>query len=126
MVNDCDALLIAGYGFGDDHLNVAFERFRDTRRRPVAVVGWANDNSMTVSGHGWTEFDSCDTRIFQLFATDPRSMRWLGKARPSTVKLVKEAKEFEYSEDSNTPLSLWYDGMLSACDHSDKILARLR
>jgi hypothetical protein len=126
LVNGRDALLIVGYGFGDDHLNVAFERFRNARRRPVVVIGCADDNSMTVSGHGWTDIDSCDRRIFNFFATDHRSMRWLGKSRPGTVKPVKEAKEFEYSGDSNTPLSLWYDGMLSACGHPDKILSRLR
>jgi hypothetical protein len=125
LVNSCDAILIAGYGFGDNHLNIAFEHFRD-RSRPVAIIGWADDNAMTVTGHGWTEFNCCDARIFQLFATDPRSMQWLGCRKPSTAEPIKKAKEFEYSVGSNTPLSLWYDGMLSACDHPDKILSRLR
>jgi hypothetical protein len=77
LVNGCDAILIAGYGFGDDHLNLAFERFRDTQRRPVVVIGWADDNAMTVSGHGWIDINSCDKRIFSFFATDHGSMRWL-------------------------------------------------
>jgi SIR2-like domain len=126
LVSDCDAILIAGYGFGDNHLNIAFERFRDARCRPVVVIGWADDNAMTVSGHGWTDIDSCDNRLFGSFATAHDSMRWLGKSRPSTVKLIKEDREFEYSENNKTPLSLWYNGMLSACDHPDKILSRLR
>jgi len=123
LVNDCDAILIAGYGFGDNHLNIAFKRFRDERCRPVVVIGWADDNAMTVSGHGWNDIDSCDNRIFSSFATAHDSMRWLGKSIPSTVKLIKQDKKFEYSENSKTPLSLWYSGMLCACD---KILARLR
>jgi hypothetical protein len=64
---------------------------RDTRRRPVAVIGWADDSAMTVSGHGWTAFNSRDSRIFQVFETEHSSMRWLGKSRPDTIKQIKDA-----------------------------------
>jgi hypothetical protein len=45
---------------------------------------------------------------------------------PTTVRRLKEEKEFEFSIEPKTPLSFWYNGMLAACDAPDKVIARLK
>jgi hypothetical protein len=64
--------------------------------------------------------------VLGLFRTEKSSMSSLGYCIPNTVAKLKEAREFEVSEDPNTPLAIWYHGMLPACDNVDKVLARLR
>ena len=124
LVANCDAVLFAGYGFGDKHVNTAFEGYRDWRQRPVAIIKFAEDNEMTVAG-SWNDDPSIYT-ILSIFQTHQNSMRWLSYSHPSSVAKLKEAREFETSCDPMTPLSFWYDGMLLACDNVDKVLAQLR
>lgn len=124
LVTNCDAVLFAGYGFGDKHLNTAFEGYRDLRRRPVVIIKFAADNEMTVAG-SWHEDPSIHT-ILRTFGTHQSSMRWLSYSHLSSVAKLKEAKEFETSCDPMTPLAFWYDGMRSACHNVDKVLAQLK
>jgi hypothetical protein len=63
--------------------------------------------------------------VLGLLATNKSSMTSLGYAIPNTVARLKAAAEFEISSDPDTPLAIWYNGMLAACDNIDKILARL-
>lgn len=131
LVNRCDAVVFAGYGFGDVHLNMAFEGYRNSRRRPVVIIKRAKTyptspiNEMTVSGAGMDN-DQSVRAILDTFSTHYSSMRWLGNEYPGSAVALVEAKEFETCCNSATPLSFWYDGMLSACDHVDKVLAQLR
>jgi len=122
LVFQCDAVLFAGYGFGDPHLNIAFERFHDSRNRHVVIIHRAKQGSMTLGGAG---VNNLTTAIRNTFYTDLQSMRWLGHSMPSIVDSLLEAKEFEVSNNPNTPLSVWYNGMLEACDHPAKVIARL-
>jgi hypothetical protein len=110
LVAGCDAVLFAGYGFGDKHLNMAFERFRDARRRPVVIIGWKEDDSMTLSGSGWSSFVPRASTIFPTFNTDYFSMRWLGHSTLGRIDQIKLRKEFEYSDNPGTPLAFWYMG----------------
>ncbi len=77
---------------------------------------------MTLGGAG---VNNLTTAICNTFYTDLQSMRWLGHSMPSIVDSLLEAKEFEVSNNPNTPLSVWYNGMLEACDHPAKVIARL-
>jgi hypothetical protein len=126
LVAQCDAALFLGYGFSDIHLNLAFEGFRDARRRPVAVIDYADDTAMTAGGIEMGNGHHTVTSILRLLQTDRHSMRWLGHAAPDTVASLKAAQEFEISGDPNTPLAIWYNGMLAACDNINKVLAQLR
>jgi hypothetical protein len=49
LVNNSDAMLCLGCGFGDTHLNMAIEAYRDHRNRPVVLVDYADDNAMSAS-----------------------------------------------------------------------------
>ncbi len=126
LATDCDAVLVTGYGFGDPHLNMAFADFRD-RRRPVVIIGWARDETMTISGAGWGDCDRQTKSMLQTFETAHHSMSGLlGHKMPDTVKELKMAEEFEVCTDSNTPIAVWYNGMLAACKNPTKVISRLR
>lgn len=103
LVCNCDALLVAGYGFGDVHLNIAFETYRDARRRPVAIIGYAADDTMTMGGAG--NHDPMIITLIHTFGTELTSMRALGRSAPGTVQALRAAKEFEVSVNPDTPLA---------------------
>lgn len=116
LVVSSDAVLFAGYGFGDRHLNLAFEGFRDSRRRPVAIIEYARDGAMTVGSAILDQPNRRVNTILRIFQTDFSSMSWLGYTIPNMVNDLKKAKEFEICNDPNTPLSAWYNGMLTASE----------
>ena len=126
LVVNCDAALFVGYGFGDVHLNMAFEGFRDARRRPVVILGHAPDDAMTMGGVNLGDHNPMITALIHTFQTMFQSMRALGYSAPDTVKDLRAAQEFEVSIDPDTPLALWYNGLLAACANPGKIIARLR
>jgi hypothetical protein len=126
LVAQCDGVMFLGYGFSDIHLNFAFEKFRDKRRRPAVIIDYAEDTAMNANGIEWDGPHRTVTSTLGLFRTHKSCMSSLGHRIPNTVARLKNAQEFEISEDADTPLAIWYDGMLPACQNSDKVLARLR
>jgi hypothetical protein len=126
LVAGCDAAIFLGYVFSDIHLNLAFEKFRDSRRRPVVVIDFADDNVMNANGLELSDGHQTISSVLGLLKTNKRSMMSFGYAIPKTVADLKIAREFEISNDPDTPLAIWYNGMLAACDNIDKVLARLR
>jgi hypothetical protein len=123
IVSGCDAVLFLGYGFGDDHINNAFADFRDGRDRPVVVIDYADDKVMTAG----TGFDESPTarKATQLFGASPRRLKAMGYSIPATVKGLKAVPDFERCTDRGSRLSLWYNGMLVACNYTPKVLAEL-
>jgi hypothetical protein len=118
-------VLFAGYGFGDQHINEAFNRFRNNRRRPVAIIGHAKTSDMCL-GAGQHQNDRLATAVVHTLHTNLGSMQSLGQSTfMSRVGALLEAKEFEISSDPSTPLAVWYNGFLEACDNPDKVMARL-
>jgi len=126
LVAQCDAVMFLGYGFSDFHFNLAFEKFRDSRRRPVVVIDLAPDTAMNAYGIEWAGEHKTVTTVLGLFRTNKSMMSSLGYHIPKTVAGLKDALEFEISDDPNTPLAIWYNGILPACDNVEKVLARLR
>jgi hypothetical protein len=126
LAQGCDAALFLGYGFSDIHLNFAFEHFRDARRRPAAVIDWADNKAITANGGNQAGGHQTVSKLLNLLRTKKHTMTWLEHTFPNSVAPLKEANEFEISNDPAYPLAIWYGGMLAACDHIDKVLARLR
>jgi SIR2-like domain len=118
LIAQCDAALFLGYGFSDIHINLAFEKFRTERRRPVAVIDWAPDTAMNANGIEWANGYKTVTSVLGLFRNDKSMMSSLGYRLPNTVARLKEALEFEVSDSSDTPLAIWYNGMLLACERA--------
>jgi hypothetical protein len=61
----------------------------------------------------------------RVLKTNPGSMTWLGYRYPDVVDGLLDAREFEISADAATPLSVWYNGMLEACDNDGKFIAKV-
>lgn len=121
LVASADALLVVGYGWMDTHVNLAFEHFRDERRRPVAAIEYAGDdvwNARTPVGSGG---HAAVHRLLGFMKTPYGEMSII----PRPVAGLKETKEFELSRDPKRPLAIWYGGFLEACRHPEKVVQRL-
>lgn len=53
-------------------------------------------------------------------------MRWLGSSFPGEIDELLDGGDFESSNDPDTPLSVWYGGMMEACKHPDYVIAKLK
>jgi hypothetical protein len=111
LVSGCDAVLFAGYGFGDPHVNNAFHRFCDDGR-PVAIIEKRDDlrlaDPMT---------DPVARAVVNIFETN---LGPLAHSLPTKLRLL-EAREFEIRDH----LRVWYHGMLEIYDNPDKVIAQL-
>jgi len=52
-------------------------------------------------------------------------MKWLGYSIPGPVDELKAKKDFARCTEPACRLSIWYNGMLEACNNADKILNEL-
>ncbi len=121
LVYQSDALLFAGFSLADAHVRTSFANYRDGRERPVVFLDFAKDGEMLAGG----DFDdsvSGPARALRVFRAPSGSMKWLGYSHPNTVDEVRRAREFERCTAPGKRLSIWYNGMLEACRHTDKIL----
>jgi hypothetical protein len=125
LVTECDGALFLGYGFGDIHLNMAFEKFRDAARRPVVVLDYADDADTTAGGADWDGRHRTVTSAMGIFRINPHDMRWLGHTAPGQVGKLKVSQDFEVCSEAATPLALWYNGMLAATKNATKVIKAL-
>ncbi len=127
LVEESDAILCLGYGFGDTHINNSLTRYRDYRNRPIVVVDFVSENSSDLtagSGNGELSLLSI-RRLMWYFSMHPSMMSSLGNNIPKAAKELKEANEFERSTEKTRPLSIFYGGMYEACKQPNRILAEL-
>ena len=115
LVADCDGLLIVGCGFGDHHLQEAFKTFRDPRRRPVVVI----ERRPSLR---FVETDLIFQALRSIFRTNEGFMLFTG---PDKRDHLDKVGGFETSANPKTPLAVWYDGILSACDNPDAVIGQL-
>lgn len=114
-----DAILIMGYGFGDIHLNKCFRSNRfDSKKRNVVIIDYADMNEGGLEGRhdAWT---------FGLGGTFPLSASQTSRGLLEPVAHYRASKTFEKASIGDFPLSVWYDGLLSACNHSKLVLEEL-
>lgn len=119
LVHECEGILFLGYGFQDDHLNSAFSKFRNNRRRPVVIIDKADGDTMTIRS-SYDVLPSAEKAIY-IFGNDPLSMEWASNNHTARVAKLNEINAFENSTDPDTPLYLWYGGMQKACCNYQKI-----
>lgn len=123
LVDQCDALLFLGYGFGDTHINNAFAKFR-VNPRPVVVIDFANDNDLNArSGNDCGSLTV--KKIMGIFNNHPHEMESLGYSIPNNVRELKSCNEFERSANKERHLSIWYNGMNEASIYPGKIISEL-
>lgn len=120
LLCEADSLLFLGYGFGDLHLNATFSEVR-SRRRPIVVVDWARDDQDPLPYRN----DPWSYNLFKTLPGNASEMRRVGHSTVADIGDLKAANELEVSNDSGYPLAIWYNGMLEACRHPQKILQHL-
>ncbi len=124
LVHESDAVLFIGYGFNDIHLNRVFPfiRYDENKTRKVVVIDWAEDNE------GGLNFRH-DAWSYGVFETIPSNGFEMGDGKsrlPNPAIHYKRKKIFEKSSNPKYPISVWYNGVLEACAHADKILNELK
>lgn len=120
LVYESDAVLFMGYGFNDMHLNRVFPfvRYDENKTRKVVVIDWAADDEdgLNFRHDGWS-FGVSSTLPFNAFEMGD------GKSSlPYPAIHYKNKRIFEKSSNPKYPISVWYNGVLAACDDSNKIL----
>jgi len=122
---ECDALLIAGYGFGDQHLNIAFEKFRDhpraNRPRPVVLIERLNEGERWWSQESPAHYRLAQA-IFGLFRTDPAPMYEYPIRHYGIRSLNNFIENMEFARLRDPPLAIWHNGMLEACNNATKVI----
>lgn len=124
LISSSNALLCLGYGFGDEHLNIALQTYRSHRRK-VVVIDWANDDDAAlqaitkVDGVQYTRWDG----LYQTFAQGAefigtRSDDWI------TCGDFKSNAAFDRTND-DVPMAVWYGGMIEACKQAHRIVTEL-
>lgn len=121
LVHEADSLLFLGYGFGDLHLNAAFSEVRD-RHCPIVLVDWADDNQDPLP----FRHDIWSYNLFKTLPGDAHTMSSAGHSVPAYLGDLRAARDLEVSNNPTYPLAVWYNGMLEACRHPQKILKHLR
>jgi len=121
LVASADALLVAGYGWMDTHVNLAFEHFRDDRRRPVVAIDYARDDVWNARTPVDSGGHAAVHRLLHVMKTPYGEMSVI----PNTVATLKQSRDFELSRARDRPLAIWYGGFLEACRHPDKVVRQL-
>ncbi len=122
LAYEADAILFLGYGFGDRHLNRCFNYNRfDEKRRKIVVVDWANmdEDGLQFRQDHWTY------GLFSAVPYNAHEMLVAGSRIPYPAHHFKKKNTFERSANPELPMSVWYNGLLAACDNHQLILDEL-
>jgi hypothetical protein len=117
LVNEADNFLFLGYGFGDEHLNALFSDIRDDRKRKIVIISKESEKQQSLPCR--KDLWSYNLHRAIGFCFTPQY------SCPENIKEFLDNNELEVSDSPDFPLAVWYNGMLEACKHPDKILAHL-
>tara|TARA_R110002072_G_scaffold287464_6_gene453185 strand:+ start:1352 stop:2602 length:1251 start_codon:yes stop_codon:yes gene_type:complete len=123
LVYEADSILFIGYGFHDNHLNSVFPfiRYDKNKTRKVVVIDWSLDNKDGLSHRR----DNWHLGLYNTLPFNGHDMGISDGALSQPVIFYKQNHLLEKSKNPNRPLAVWYNGLLEACNHSDKILLEL-
>ncbi|KVW14691.1 hypothetical protein WK91_20065 [Burkholderia cepacia] len=121
LVHEADSFLFLGYGFGDLHLNAVFSEVRN-HQRPIVLVDWAGDDQDPLPFRQ----DTWSHNLFRTLPGDAHTMSSAGHSAPADIGDLRATRELEVSTNPAYPLAVWYNGMLEASRHPQKILQHLR
>jgi len=119
---EADAILFLGYGFGDKHLNRCFNYNRfDGKRRKIVVIDWADmkEDGLQFRHDHWTY------GLFSALPYNAHEMLVEGSSLPYPAHHFKNSNRFEKSSNPDLPMSVWYNGLLAACDNYQLVLNEL-
>jgi hypothetical protein len=119
-VHEADAILLGGYGFGDEHVNRAFHSrlARGDGRPPVMILTWAPpfEDPMEFRGDAWG-YDLSRT------LAAPGPFREPGHVSPPMIDELVDGGGFEVSAPHH--VAIWHGGFVEAAAHTERISAWL-
>ncbi len=118
--HEAEAILFVGYGFADLHVNSVFSHIRE-RCRPTVIIDFAQPTQDPLQFRN----DTWAWNLEKTVLTGRHTMAAPSSSSAPYIGDLRDNKEFEVSPNSNTPLAVWYDGMISACQNSQKIIRHL-
>jgi hypothetical protein len=123
LIYQSDSILFMGYGFGDRHLNKTFpiHRVDSNKIKKVTVIDWArdNDDGLFDRANDWSIGLSDALKCYDFIGTGLVKI-------PPKVGYYKNRKSLEVSKNKLLPLSIWYNGLLEACENPDIIRESLK
>lgn len=135
--HEADAILIAGYGFGDPHVNSVLANMLNSRkeaRPPVVVLDFRSLESRPLDGTSRSEgiepfgYEESGWHgdLWNALNLWGHPMQRVAGIAPETVgvTLRGEVKQEEYviCLDPGYPVAVWFGGFLAAVDREDEIV----
>jgi len=115
--------LFIGYGFGDKHLNSSFpiHRYDNNKIRKAVIIDWASDETdgQFYRSDNWANGLTETLRCNAILGNGIDGI-------PPKVKYYKDNKSFEFSPNKELPISIWYNGLMEACDNAQLIKNELK
>ena len=124
-VHEADAILIAGYGFGDLHVNRVlrnrFERHADDAALPqVVVLEKSNRTKLQTAS-----IQSHDFWAYQLTHTLSTRFRMTNGHRNRQLTVDEFIRRQDFETDQYGRVAIWHDGFIEALNSLDEIAKRL-
>ncbi len=123
LANEADSYLFIGYGFGDKHLNSSFpiHRYDNNKIRKAVIIDWASDETdgQFYRSDNWANGLTETLRCNAILGNGIDGI-------PPKVKYYKDNKSFEFSPNKELPISIWYNGLMEACDNAQLIKNELK
>lgn len=121
-IYESDTILFIGYGFNDSYLNELIKTHsRDkSKRRNIVVIDYQDEQlpSLSEGGSQWGSrlLSTAWTPFYQMGNGSSNLIY-----RPNTVGAYKNTRTFEFSDNYENPLYVWYSGFLDACYNREKV-----
>ncbi|MDC6389217.1 SIR2 family protein [Maribacter sp. PR1] len=126
-IYESDAILFIGYGFNDSYLNklIRTHAMDTSKRRNIVAIDYQDDDSPSISEGGSRWGHQITSTVYSpYFQMGNGSTNLI--YRPDTVREYKNTKTFEFSDNYENPLHVWYSGFLDACHNKEKVLKALK
>ncbi len=124
-IYESDAILFIGYGFNDSYINEVIRAHSKDKgkKRNIVVIDYKEKmRSLSEGGDDW------GSRLLYTAAT-PNYQMGNGctnlRYRPDNVAEYRRTQTFEFSDNPDNPLYVWYSGFLEACRNKEKIIKAL-
>ena len=124
LIYQSDGIIFIGYGFGDIHINSCFESlWKNNSRKKVIILDYAKDEEDTLCRKRGAERKIWPYLKYksEKLTNEIADLRKNNQPLSENVKDLKKEYKFEYVDDQETPLAIWYNGFYEACKNSDKI-----
>ena len=132
--HEADAVLIAGYGFGDEHVNSVLANMlkaREGRRPPVMVLDFRTMEARPLEGERrkGLEFvepeDSLQSGVRNSLNTWNREFRRAKRLDQPLVEAERgdpvRSEEYAVCFEDAYPVAVWFGGFLAAAERTDEI-----